>query len=62
MTRLIEYKINKYVKYVDNLRWHIDTNKPDGEELKSLQKRILTYREILEDLRELKSSSTKIKI
>lgn len=62
MERLIQYKINKYAKYIDNLQWHIDTNNPQGEELKEIEKRLNTFREILNDLKELREESLTLAI
>lgn len=42
--------LKKYIVYRDNVQWHIDTNKPDAEELLSCQVKIKHYDEIIKDL------------
>lgn len=57
MERIIQYKINKYATYIDNLQWHIDTNKPTGELLNGIEKKMLCFKEMLNDLKELRDLS-----
>jgi len=40
----------KYRQYINNLQWHIDTNKPTGVELEITQRRIKDFQEIVNDL------------
>ncbi len=49
--------IKKYTTYRDNVQWHIDTNKPDGEELLSCQMRINHSNEIIKDLESLQEDN-----
>lgn len=44
----------KYQKYVDNLEWHINTNKPTGDDLERINQRLLDFKEILIDLKSIK--------
>ena len=53
MERIIQYKINKYAKYIDNLQWHINTNKPVGKELEYIEQRISDFKQVINDLKEL---------
>lgn len=55
--RLIEYKINKYATYVSNLQWHLENNRVVEPELSKVQRRIKDYREVIDDLKELKSKA-----
>lgn len=42
---------NKYEKYISNIQWHIDTNKPDDGRKAELEKQIEYFREFLNDLK-----------
>lgn len=42
--------IKKYQRYVSNLKWHVERNKPTGEELSRVCERITDFEEVVRDL------------
>ncbi len=53
MERIIQYKINKYAQYIDNLQWHLDNNTVPEANSSIIEARIKAYKEVVDDLREL---------
>lgn len=45
--------IIKYEKYIANIQWHIDTNKPNIEELDKCITRISDIKTVIDDLKTL---------
>jgi len=48
--------LEKYTTYRDNVKWHIDTNKPEGQHLERNETMLKLYEEIVKDLFSLPSS------
>lgn len=48
-----ELLIEKYQTYIDNIAWHIRTNKPGNDELTYCYERMATYEAFIEDLNKL---------
>lgn len=53
MKKKIQSLIDKYEKYIYNLEWHINTNKPEGESLLVLKRQVGYFKEMLADLKSL---------
>lgn len=54
-TQYLEAMIEKYTSYMNNIKWHLETNKAylkEGEEV-NCRKRISDMAEFIEDLRKL---------
>ena len=49
----IRFLIDKYQKQVDNLNWHIQTNKPQIDERLKCMQRISDFSDIIYDLKQL---------
>lgn len=48
-----EQLIKKYEFYLGNLKWHLQTNNPVGDERDKVISKIWIYEEILNDLKDL---------
>lgn len=56
MSNSIEQALNKYLRYVENAKWHIETNNPSPEKLEALESHISHWLEVVRDLRSLLQS------
>lgn len=54
----MELMLKKYKTYISNLRWHIDTNKPDKREEQECLGKINCYSEVVKDLESIVTSKT----
>lgn len=55
-TEYIKYLLEKYTRYVENIKWHVKTNKPALPEESTCRHRIKCYEEIIDDLQKLTPS------
>jgi hypothetical protein len=53
-----EKLITKYKRYVTNITWHINTNKPEGLLLENCHNQLRYYNEIINDLSLMESPPT----
>lgn len=51
---LLDFFIKKYQTYIDNLEWHMKTNKPQDKSLDDCKKKITTLTEFVNDLKKIK--------
>lgn len=58
MNKRLEMLIKKYNKYIQNIKWHIETNKPKGKQLSDCQNNVIVYEEVVKDLTKLSKSAT----
>lgn len=42
--------LKKYTRYRDNVKWHIETNKPTGQDLLDCMAKWTAYQEVVKDL------------
>jgi len=53
----IRFLIDKYQKQIDNLKWHIETNKPQIDERLKCMQRISDFSDVVYDLKQLTDRS-----
>ncbi len=49
----INLLINRYTRYVENIQWHLDFNKPHLAETDKCNSRISDFKTVIDDLKNL---------